>query len=203
MLDWFDDSAGVRLEFGPYLEDFDSRFWAAHGNGVWKLERQQHFRQPESRSWAAFSRGEWNEALWLLESNRGAIEEEFHQMAEAGINVYRVRVVEEPIVPYLQWELHSLHLRAQCGEHIRVVGPEQVKPFESREPLPEIVTIGGTAMYQVLYSGQAILDGGIRFTDTDIIRRCQDFIERMYRTGEDLATYFARNVAGLAPPHGE
>jgi hypothetical protein len=202
MRDWFDGTSGVRLDLDPYLDDFDDRFWAAQGHGVWKLERQQHFRQPESKSWVAFSQGQWDEALRLLESNRGAIEDEYRQIAEAGISVQRVRVVEEPVVPYLQWELHSLHLRAQCGEHIRVVGPEQVKPFESAEPLPEIVTLGEATMYDLLYSEQGILEGGVRFTDPEVVGRCRTFIERMYATGEDLASYFERTVAGLQPPDG-
>jgi hypothetical protein len=201
MLDWFDDISGDRLQLTAYLEDFEQRFWVACG-GVWKLERQQHFRQPESKSWTAFSRGEWEEALQLLERNRSAIEDEFRQIAEAGISVTRVRVVEEPIIPYLQWELHSLHLRAQCGEYIRVVGPEQVN-FEPGDSLPEIVTLGGAVMYKLLYSEQGILEGAIRFTNPDIVQRCQAFIENTYEAGEDLASYFSRNVAGLKPPHGQ
>jgi hypothetical protein len=202
MCDWPDDTSGVRLKLDPYLDDFEQRFWVARGQNVWKLERQQHFRQPESKSWSAFSRGDWDEAINLLERNRSAIEDEFRQVAEVGIMVRRVRVVETPIVPYLQWELHSLNLRAQCGEHIRVVGPEQIDQFEQREPLPEIVTLDGNAMYKIMYTDQGILDGAVQFTDPGIVGRCQGFIERLFDTGEDLATYFARNVAGLKPPDG-
>jgi hypothetical protein len=196
-----DDRSGERLELEAYLDDFDTRFWAVGADGVWKLERQQQFRQPESPSWVAFSHGEWDEALRLLESNRSGLEDEFRKISEAGSTVQRVRVVEEPIVPYLQWELHSLRLRAQCGENIRIVDPRQVAKFEPEKPLPEIVTLGSTVLYRLVYTNQGLLDGAVRFTDPDTVARWREFIERLYRDGEDLESFFDRSVAGLNPPH--
>ncbi|MEV5542338.1 DUF6879 family protein [Saccharopolyspora shandongensis] len=32
-----------------------------------------------------------------------------------GVELFRVWVVEAPLTPYLQWELHSLAVRAECG----------------------------------------------------------------------------------------
>lgn len=197
-----DEVAGERLELDAYLDDFDSRLGAVHDGAVWKLERQQRFRQPESTSWTAFSQGHWVEALRLLESNRVGLADQFQQLAQARVSVQRVRVVEKPLVPYLQWELHSLHVRAQCGENIRVVGPAQVAPFEPEKPLPELVILGGSVLYKLVYTEQGILDGAVRFTDSELVGRCRGFIESLYESGEDLATFFARDVAGLTPPDG-
>lgn len=201
MLD-VDDAAGERLELEVYLDDFDKRFWAVREVGVWKLEREQHFRQPESPSWTAFAEGAWDEALRLLETNRSSLEQEFQKINESGVSVHRVRVVEEPIVAYVQWELHSLHLRAQCGENIRIVGPEQVSSFESATPLPEIVTLGTTALYRLVYT-EGLLDGAILFTHPDLVARCQQFVQRLFEVGEELPSFFTRAVANLPPPSGQ
>lgn len=196
-----DDRSGERLKLEAYLDDFDARFWAVGADGVWKLERLQHFRQPESASWVAFSQGEWDEALRLLQSNRPSLEEEFRRISEAGSTVRRLRVVEEPITPYLQWELNSLRLRAECGENIRVASRQQVAEFEPDESLPEIVTLGDAVLYKLVYTGDGLLDGAVRFTDPDTVASWREFIEQLYADGEDLASFFERSVAGLTPPH--
>ncbi|MFD2422141.1 DUF6879 family protein [Amycolatopsis pigmentata] len=195
------DRFGERLELEAYLDDFDARFWALGADGVWKLERLQHFRQPESPSWVAFSQGEWNEALRLLEGNRSGLEEEFRKVSEAGSTVQRVRVVEEPVVPYLQWELHSLRLRAECGENIRVVRPQQVAEFESDGILPEVVTLGAAVLYRLVYTTDGLLDGAVRFTDSETVTQWREFIQQLYADGEDLASFFEHSVARLKPPY--
>lgn len=198
-----DDRFGERLEFEAYLDDFDARFWTSGAEGVWKLERRQHFLQPESASWVAFSQGRWGDALRLLEANRPGLEEEFRRISEAGFTLRRVRVVEEPVVPYLQWELHSLRLREECGENIRVVGPQQVAEFESHDTLPEIVTLSAAVLYRLVYTADGLLDGAVRFADLDTVTRWREFIERLYADGEDLTSFFSRNVAGFKPPHAQ
>jgi hypothetical protein len=50
-------------------------------------------------------------------------------------------VVERPICPYLQWELHLLTMRAQCGELIRVVPVDMVRDLEANGQLPELITL--------------------------------------------------------------
>lgn len=201
MLDVVDKIPGEWLGLNDYLEDFGDRFLEAGTLGVWKLERRQHFRQPESESWTAFSRGEWKEALNLLENNRSNLENEFRDISEAGFDVHRVRVAEEPITPYLQWELHSLHIRAQCGEKIRVISPQQITVLESENPLPEIVTLGKTVMYKLGYDDRGVLGGAERFMDPALVTPCREGIETLHEAGEDLESFFTQNVAGMAPPH--
>jgi hypothetical protein len=114
-----------------------------------------------------------------------------------------VRVVEEPVDPYLQWELHLLRLRAECGEEICVVGPEHIRKFEDDGPLPELLTFGTDTLYQILYDKDGVLEGGVLFTDRETIARVADFIENLYDAGEDMERYFQRKIARLEPPRGE
>jgi hypothetical protein len=193
-------AVGERLDLATYRAEFARQFWHIDQSGFGKLERQQFFQEPGDDSWEAFARGEWVEALRLLEAGRAELEAEHRRTAEHGFTVRRVRVVEEPIIPYLQWELHLLRLREQCGSGVRVVGPRQLTRYERTEPLPEICTLGTGVMYEVIYDEHGILDGARRYTDSELVRRCQRLIADVYAIGEPLAGYFARRVAGLPAP---
>jgi hypothetical protein len=201
MLESVEGSFGDLLALDAYLGDFDRYFSAALGHEVWKVERRQHFRQPENASWTAFSEGRWADALRLLEEDRSALEEEFAAFARAGVVVRRVRVVEWPLDPYLQWELHSLHLRALCGEQIRIVGPDAVAAFEKNAPVPEVVTLGTSVAYEIRYTAEGILDGGVRITAPEIVSGRTADIAGLFAVGEDIGPCFARDIAPLPPPN--
>lgn len=193
-------AAAERLELEAYRAEFRERFWQTDRVGFWKLERQQFFQEPGFESWDAFARGDWEESLRLLEAERAEMEAEHRRMAEHGFSVQRVRVVAEPIIPYLQWELHVLRLREHYGTGVRVLGPEQVAPYEQDRPLPELCTLGTAVMYEIVYDGRGILDGARRYTDPELIQRCQELIAELYSEGEPLSTFFPRKVAPLPAP---
>ncbi|QSB13102.1 hypothetical protein JQS43_15805 [Natronosporangium hydrolyticum] len=193
-------AADERLEVTAYRAEFRDHFWRVDALGVWKLERQQYFQEPGDDSWEAFADGNWEESLRLLAARRAELEDEHRRISQLGFSVRRVRVVEEPIIPYVQWELHLLRLREQCGTGVRVVTPEQVARFESSGPLPEICTLGSSVMYEIVYNDHGILDGGRRYTDPELIRQWQQLTADLYADGEPLADYFARRVADLPAP---
>lgn len=193
-------AGGERMDLDTYLTDFQQHFWGIDQHGFWKLERQQFFQEPGNASWEAFARGEWEEALRLLEDGRAELEDEQRRIAQQGFSINRVRVVEEPIIPYLQWELHLLRLREECGTHIRVIGPTRVAQHEAAEPLPEIVVLGTTVMYEVIYDEQGILAGGRRYSDPQLITSWRRLISELFDAGEPLAYYFRRCVANLSAP---
>ncbi|MFJ6571937.1 DUF6879 family protein [Streptomyces sp. NPDC091292] len=195
------DGPGRRLGLDDYAEDFDRYFWHSGPEGFWKLERQQNFREPGVESWEAFRRGHWDESLALIEGRRGHYEEYFRRIAGCGFALHRVRCVEEPISPYLQWELHLLHLKAQYGEDTRVLSGDAIRAHEEQHTLPEIVILGSSVMYEVLYDDEGKLAGGIRFDDPHDISRCRQAIQEMHRSGEPLDDFFSGHVARLPPPN--
>lgn len=140
------DLSGERLSLSEYLADFGELEWAIGGQASWKLERGQHFREPGLESWEAFTRGEWERSVQLMEEDRNFLAEYMAKASGLGIGLYRVRVVEEPVDPYLQWELLFLKLRAECGEHIRVITSDLVRDWEVGGPLPELLTMGPTRL---------------------------------------------------------
>ncbi|MFC9219555.1 DUF6879 family protein [Streptomyces hygroscopicus] len=195
-----DGAPGERLSRDSYRADFQQRMQAIDGRDSWKLERRQHFQEPGTESWKAFSRGDWAGALELIEKRRDELLAFMGEAAKRDFSLYRVRVVAEPITPYLQWELHMLRLRAECGERIRVVGPELIRELEEDGPLPELVSLGGRTLYRVIYDSRGISDGAVRFADPDVLKPWEEFIKGLYGEGEEMSSYFEREVAPLPPP---
>lgn len=200
MFDLLDGLSGDRLTRPEYHEDVAKRRARADGHPSWKLERQQHFVEPYDESWQAFARGDWDEALRLIEADRDRLKEKMHDAVERGTVWYRVRVVEEPIAPYLQWELHALRLQAECDERIRVVGPEQIRGYEGEKPLPELVSPDAESVFRVIYDASGQADGAVRYTDPGVAVRCREFIRQLFDVGEEMIDFFDRRVARLAPP---
>ncbi|NLU75620.1 hypothetical protein HCC61_23665 [Streptomyces sp. HNM0575] len=196
-----DPSLGVWLELAAYRSDFRIRRDAVPpGRPGWKFERRQHFQEQSSPSWEAFRRGEWEEALRLTRERRSHWQRIAEEDRERGGAFHRVRVVEEPLTPYMQWELHALRVQGESGMPVRVVGGERLRPLEGSGPLPEVVVLGGQVLYEILYTDEGLLHGGVRYTDADLIARWQAFIERLYGEGEEVVTYVDRYVSHLPAP---
>ncbi|WP_445402438.1 DUF6879 family protein [Streptomyces sp. LE64] len=200
MHDLLNRSTGTPLELDDYLGDFAARFWDTDPSGSWKLERQQSFREPGVASWEAFARGDWDRSLHLLAEQRGHYEEYLGKIADHGFALHRVRVVEEPLDPYLQWELHLLRLKEECGEVTRVVGPERVRAWEAAGPLPEVIVLGDAVLYDIRYDARGVLAGAVRHTDAPTVTAARRFIQELHGDGEPLAGYFRHHVAELPPP---
>jgi hypothetical protein len=201
MRDLLDGADGEPMELDAYYADFEKNFWAITELGFWKLERQQFFQEPGYDSWEAFAKGDWDESQRLLEAGRAEMADYHRRVEEHGFVTRRVRVVEQPIIPYLQWELHALRIRDECGGSVRVIGPDQVAALEQAAALPEIYTLGPTVMYQAIYDDAGVLESVRRFVDRDLVVRCQRLIQDLYEVGEPLKSFFASNVATLPPPH--
>ncbi|WP_030553290.1 DUF6879 family protein [Streptomyces exfoliatus] len=200
MREMFEGVDGVRLEQDAYTPDFMERFWRIGAEGFWKLERMQSYDEGDFPSWRAFRRGEWEESLKLIEELRPEYEEYFGKIERSGIGHHRVRIVERPVTPYIQWELNVLHVKNGYGERVTVLDAERVAPREQGEPLPELCVLGGEAVYVVDYTPEGVPDGATRYDQPEVVARARDFVRELYAQGEDLAAYFPREIAPLAAP---
>jgi hypothetical protein len=192
---------GARLSLDEYLADYMERFEASGVADCWKLERRQTFVEEGSQSYDAFARGDWDEALRLIRERRDKLREYHEGVAARGVGIRRVRVVEQPISPYLMWELNSFRQRRELGELIRVVGPDHIADLERNAPLPEVVGLDGTVAYEVIYNAEGETEGALRTTDESQIEHWRGVFDRLYRAGEDLLDFFDREVAGKRPPN--
>ncbi|GIF26684.1 hypothetical protein BJ973_001131 [Actinoplanes tereljensis] len=203
MHDLFEGQSGERLDLDQYWADFEKRFWRTGPPGFWKLERQQTFKEPGDEGWEAFAQGRWDDSMRVLQARRSEFGDYYRRVADSGFATRRVRVVEEPLTPYLQWELRVLALRHEFGGLTRVVGPTAVEPAEVNGPVPELYTLGAEVMYEAIYNAEGVLEAAHRWLDPALIGRCQAYIAGLYNSGEPLDDYFARAVAALEPPSGE
>ncbi|MFF3753385.1 DUF6879 family protein [Streptomyces sp. NPDC002018] len=191
---------GERLVRDIYKRDFRERLAAIQNQDSWKLERRQHFEELGSASRDALTQGDWGRSLRLIEERRDDVLASVREDERRGSRFHRVRVVEKPLTPYLQWELYSLRQRAECGGRIRTVDAEVVAASEDNGLLPEVVVLGGHTLYEVLYNESGVPCGAVRYTDAGIVGRWESYIKELYEAGEDVESYFAREVAHLPPP---
>ncbi len=197
MIEQVRDVPGHEFDLAGYLADFWPRFDRIT-DVLWKLERIQDFREPDDASWVAMIEGDWGRALRLHDEKRDGLRE--YQERTKGFVRRRLRVVEHPVTPYLQWEMYVLRLRAQAGEQGRVIPAEDVSYLEAQKPLPELLILGTESLYEVIYDTTGTLRGGRRIDDPDVISACRQELAELYDKAEDLTAYFDRVIAPLPPP---
>ncbi|MEU7499113.1 DUF6879 family protein [Streptomyces griseofuscus] len=199
MFDSFPHGVSERLDRPTYHADF----WRVRASGIRhmnKLERGQEFQERGFASWEAFAAGEWDRALSLVQEKREGYERQFREAAQLGILERRLRVVEFPVTPYVQWELHVLRMRVELGDHIKVLDARKISDIEQDRPVPEVVILGEVAMYEVVYDDDGNAAGANRFTDPALIRETSAGFEALYERGEGFHDFFDREIAPLAPP---
>jgi hypothetical protein len=194
-------AVGTCMDLDDYYSDFEHHFWQV--SEFWKLERGQTFAEPGDVSWEAFNRGDWAQSMRLLENRRSDLLSYHRQAVEAGVSTRRIRIVEQPLSAYLQWELNLLTIRDETGGPIRVIDASGVAEFETDGPLPEIYTLGDAVMYQAIYDESGVLAYALKYTDAELVGRSRDFIRRLYERGEPIGGYFEREVKGLPAAHPE
>jgi hypothetical protein len=191
------DAGGVRLTVEQYRREFPERRWLCDGRGSWKLERAQEFTEIGFASWEAFAAGDWDTAMGLYEELRGGLSKDADECERHRSPFCRARVVEEPLTPYMLWELHCFRIRVERSETIRMVRVAQV---EALDPLPELVALCDQTLYRVMYDDRGVPDGAIRYTDPEVVRAGVELIRCLYDQGEDFQPYFSRVVAPLPVP---
>jgi len=167
---------------------------------IWKLERSQFFHEPDDDpSWQAFADGDWDRVLTAFEGDRAAARAEVEGYAKQGSELRRLRIVEFPVTPYLQWECHWFRILAEEGTAIRVLDEGKVAAWERERPLPELV-VDEHALYHVTYDGEWRAVGARRIDDSHLIREATAEIARLWSLGEPFLDYFHREITPLPPP---
>ncbi|WP_052746018.1 DUF6879 family protein [Allosalinactinospora lopnorensis] len=149
MLERIAEAPGSELERSAYHEDFAAEFATLTGV-LWKLERGQTYREPGDASWEAFIAGDWQRSLVLNDQEREGARSEARSLREQGVEIRRLRIVEKPVTPYVQWEMQFFRILAEEGFPLRIVEADQVAEYERDRPLPDLVLLGDQVLYHVL-----------------------------------------------------
>ncbi|MBW8800519.1 MAG: hypothetical protein JF597_45200 [Streptomyces sp.] len=201
MFDSFPTGISERMDRPAYHADF-SRVYNSGIGFLNKLERGQHFKERGFASWEAFAAGDWERALSLADERRDDYAQELRNAARLGIPHRRLRVVEFPITPYVQWEFFVLRVRVDLGDDIKVLDARKISDIEKDRPVPEVVILGDVAMYEVVYDDDGNAAGANRFTERSLIRETSVGFDTLYERGEGFYDFFDREIAPLAPPCG-
>lgn len=114
-------SGSTRLDLDEFGAAFASA-WSRIESRFLKLECWQAYREAEaSESQAAYERGDVEAARDLLQREAEADRPLYEDVSRRHLAYARVRLVQEPLTPYLEYELLSYHIRAELGENIEVV----------------------------------------------------------------------------------
>jgi hypothetical protein len=118
------------------LDEFGERFtesWAQMRSRFLKIECWQAYRELEGNtSQSAYGSGEVDRARELLRHEAEADRPLYEDIKARHIDYARIRLVQEPLTPYLEYELMAYRIRAEMGEDIEVVrcGQELKLPNE-------------------------------------------------------------------------
>ena len=185
------------LTLDAYYADFDYHY-RKPGTTFWKFERGQHYAEPANPSWVAFNEGNWELALELIEAERDRLTEHHTELDAQGIRTHRVRIINTPLTPYLQWELHYLNLRHQTGGPIHIYPAHLLDPLEHYGPvLPDLNICAPQAMYIPGYDHNGVLEHATKYPWSGAITR---FVEDLYQLGQPIDEFFNTHIAHLPPP---
>ncbi|MEU8803810.1 DUF6879 family protein [Spirillospora sp. NPDC048819] len=199
MLNQIPTIRGDLLDHSAYHSDFARQVEGLSGV-ILKLERSQVFRELDDPSWQAFASGDWKSALELLEEDREAVRTEARNNKRQGLKIRRVRVVERPMTPYVQWELYALRMLAEEGFELSVLPADELSALETRGQLPEVVIIDRRVLYEVRYLPDWTPCGAKRINTPYVIHSAAADIIRLFAKGEPLLDFFEREVAPLPAP---
>jgi hypothetical protein len=199
VFDSFPSGASERLDRPTYHADL-GRIYSSGIGFLNKLERGQHFQERGFPSWDAFAAGDWEQALALADERREEYAQELRRASQSGVRHRRLRVVEFPVTPYLQWELHVLRARVEVGDEIKILDARDISHIERIRPVPEVVVLGDAVMYEVVYDDDGNADGANRYTDRSLIQETNTGFDALYERGEGFHEFFNREIASLAPP---
>ncbi|KPI06233.1 hypothetical protein OK074_4211 [Actinobacteria bacterium OK074] len=199
MFDSFPGGTSERLDRPTYHADLGQVYTSGIGF-LNKLERGQHFKELGFPSWDAFAVGDWERALSLADERREDYAREIRRASELGVTHRRLRVVEFPVTPYVQWEFFVLRVRVELGDDIKVLDARDISNIERSRPVPEVVVLGDAAMYEVVYDEDGNAAGANRYTDRSLIRETNVGFDALYERGEGFHDFFDREIVTLAPP---
>ncbi|MFD8527570.1 DUF6879 family protein [Streptosporangium canum] len=107
------------------LDEFGACFleaWSRTESRFLKLECWQSYREREvTTSQAAHERGDVQEARRLLRQESETERSLYEDVERKGIDYARIRLIQEPLTPYLDYELIAYRIRAEMGEAIEIV----------------------------------------------------------------------------------
>lgn len=186
-------AGSTRLDLGEFSAAFADA-WSRTGSRFLKLECWQSYREAATNeSQAAYDRGDVESAQRLLTEEAEADRPLYQDVRRRGIEYARVRLVREPLTPYLKYELLSYRIRAEMGENIEVVRYEPAERPPDERPFDFLLFDGHTALLHDYGTGAVGFQvGGWLTHDPEVIARLARITREFRRRASPLGQYLAQ-----------
>ncbi len=182
-------------------EEYEEQAWEElkRSKEFLKLECRQHFVEPGNPSWDLFAVGDWAGALQAIDRVEDQLREYLSLLESGSLAARRLRIVQLPVSPYLQWELQLLARWCKRGEDVRVVIADAPESKELTE-LGELNILDERMCYEALYSDSGELTGAKKYTTTATVATLRTTVENVVNRAEPLLPFFEQRIRNLPPP---
>jgi hypothetical protein len=178
------------------LEEFGSWFaeaWSQVQSRFLKLECWQTYQEREiNKSQDAYNKGHVDKARELLRQEAEADRPLYEGVRARGLDYARIRLVQEPLTPYLEYELMAYRVRDDMGETIEIVRCGRELSLPNDEYFDFLLFDRHTALIHD-YGDEGLQSGGWLTTDSDVIVSLQRVATDLRRSAIPLREF----VAGL------
>jgi hypothetical protein len=190
-------SGSTRLDLDEFGPAFASA-WSRIESRFLKLECWQAYREAEtSESQAAYELGDTEAARELLRREAEADRSLYEDVDQRHLEYARVRLVQEPPTPYLEYELLSYHIRAEMGEKIEVVRWDPTLPLPDERHFDFLLFDRHTALIHDYGTGDVGRQtGGWLTNEADVIAKLEETISVLRRDAVALRQYVANTRRG-------
>jgi hypothetical protein len=189
--DWALTTA-ARLGRTEFAAEF-STAWSQVATRFLKLECWQRYREPDGNgSQAAYERGDDAGAEALLHGEALADQPLYDEVRKRDLEYARVRLLQEPLTDYLEYELLSYRIRAQLGENIEVVRCDPALSLPNAHYFDFLLFDQHTALiHDYGAAGVGRQTGGWITHDPAVIEELEATLVKLRQNAEPLYRYLA------------
>lgn len=179
------------------LEQFGIAFTDAWSGLEWrflKLECWQAYQELEaSESQTAYQQGDVRAARDFLHQEAAADRPLYEDVERRNIEYARVRLLQEPLSPYLEYELSSYRIRAGMGENIEIVTCEPELRLPDEEHFDFLLFDRRTALIHDYGTGQiGRQSGGWLTREPQVIAGLEEIVATLRLKAVPLREYPGR-----------
>lgn len=180
----------IRLDLGEFSYRF-SVAWARTETRFFKVECWQTYQElPGNGSQAAYAQGDLGRAQTLMRQEAEADRPLYQDIRKKNIDYARIRLVQEPLSPYLKYEIEAYRIRAELGENIEIVRCHSGIRLPNAEYFDFLLFDGHTALIHD-YGAGGPQSGGWLTREPDVISLLERRAVRLRRAAVPLRFFTA------------
>lgn len=177
-----------RLDLGEFGRRF-SIAWARTQNRFIKVECWQTYEElVGNRSQHAYDQGDLRTAQILMRREAEADRSLYEDIRKRGLHYSRIRLVREPLSPYLRYEIEAYRIRGELGERIEIVRCHSGIRLPNAEHFDFLMFDRHTALIQD-YAPGGRQTGGWLTHEPDVLSLLERRAVRLHRTAVPLHVY--------------